>query len=363
MKFLLPTAALTAAVLFAPAADPVLLDHETDKAYRAGVPRSSDGRLRKLAEDPKTLFYDEKAMPPAFQFWQDAAFGVVRVSYNVSATKPVEPFGNANREFPWDVTAGIGDHTNVRTYKFIRLPVPVEVWRQYMADDPRERRRQTPQPREPLPAYRWEFPGGTVVGEVLQIWDPAGEWRTFETRLRTKKDGVWRPEVYKPFEVTVDRAAMPGPFRKLADRLQPGGRRWMEDRRHPVPAFTLNEADEYILPDLTPAEVRAVLASEFKPVRGTAGGANVTSQTDFNIVPKEYTGGTIAVTHKSCMQCHDTVFRPATAFEMNRDWYGRVRGDDGIFSWHPFGPVGTHGDPGLNPKLLAAGLVKPWKSK
>jgi hypothetical protein len=52
-------------------------------------------------------------------------------------------------------------------------------------------------------------------------------------------------------------------------------------------------------------------------------------------------------------------------FEPRRDWYGRIRGSDGIFSFHPFAPESiSHNGSGLpvrlNPRLVEAGIVEPY---
>ncbi len=36
------------------------------------------------------------------------------------------------------------------------------------------------------------------------------------------------------------------------------------------------------------------------------------------------------------MRCHSTTNQSVRTFDARRDWYGRIRGSDGIFSFHPF---------------------------
>jgi hypothetical protein len=61
-----------------------------------------------------------------------------------------------------------------------------------------------------------------------------------------------------------------------------------------------------------------------------------TTNASFHIVPPRYDAGFVEVDPVSCMRCHETVGQHAQSFEFGRDWYGRVRGSDGIFSFHPF---------------------------
>jgi hypothetical protein len=63
------------------------------------------------------------------------------------------------------------------------------------------------------------------------------------------------------------------------------------------------------------------------------------------------------------MRCHETVNHNVQEFEPGRDWYGRIRGSDGIFSFHPFsrGSISFNGSPvsvSMNSELRAAGLLE-----
>ena len=59
-------------------------------------------------------------------------------------------------------------------------------------------------------------------------------------------------------------------------------------------------------------------------------------ETDYHIVPKHFTAGFVEVNRESCMRCHRDTTKHARAHEFGRDWYGRIRGGDNIFSFHPF---------------------------
>jgi hypothetical protein len=63
-----------------------------------------------------------------------------------------------------------------------------------------------------------------------------------------------------------------------------------------------------------------------------------------------------------CIACHKTVLGHAQHFQTNRDWYGRVRGTDSIFSFpmHDDSCVSGNGfnvRPVWNQKLIKAGLL------
>ena len=83
-----------------------------------------------------------------------------------------------------------------------------------------------------------------------------------------------------------------------------------------------------------------------------------TTTAAFHIVPANYAGGFVDVDPESCMRCHDSVGQQAQHFEFGRDWYGRVRGSDGIFSFHPFS-VGSISHNGIGQAVsMRSELVK-----
>jgi hypothetical protein len=88
-----------------------------------------------------------------------------------------------------------------------------------------------------------------------------------------------------------------------------------------------------------------------------------TTRALFHIVPAGYAGGFIDVNPESCARCHDSVGKQAQHFEFARDWYGRVRGSDDIFSFHPFSlgsisPNGIGRPVHMRPELLKAKVLE-----
>jgi len=127
------------------------------------------------------------------------------------------------------------------------------------------------------------------------------------------------------------------------------------------------------LPKIDYALVRKLLDTPFKSALGQewkkgADGAEAfapTTQAAFHIVPKNYKGGFVEVSSNSCMRCHDTTLKHARDFAAFRDWYGRVRGSDNIFSFHIFEPGsisynGFGNEPRLRRQLVDSGLLEQW---
>ena len=90
-----------------------------------------------------------------------------------------------------------------------------------------------------------------------------------------------------------------------------------------------------------------------------------TTTARFHIVPEGYQAGYIAVNRDSCIRCHQTVNRNVALFDAGRDWYGRIRGADGIFSFHPFEPssISDNGYPrgvSLRRVFLDAGVLERY---
>jgi hypothetical protein len=135
---------------------------------------------------------------------------------------------------------------------------------------------------------------------------------------------------------------------------------------------------EALLDPLPPLPARLVetllLETPFKSVLGRAWrqssefdtqGYAPTTEAGFQIVPREYGGAFLEVTSRKCMTCHDTVGMHANDFQFGRDWYGRVRGGDGIFSFHIFEPSCVSGNgigiaPQLRGELLRTGKLQHY---
>jgi hypothetical protein len=104
--------------------------------------------------------------------------------------------------------------------------------------------------------------------------------------------------------------------------------------------------------------------------RGANGAAThaPTTSASFHIVPANYDAGFIEVERASCARCHSTVGMHVRNFDYSRDWYGRIRGSDGIFSFHPFSPGSISGNGfgagvSLRSELIGAGILAHYDSR
>jgi hypothetical protein len=293
-------------------------------------------------------------------------------SYNISAVRS-EPIGNANREFPWGSPAGLHRSSNFKVFRFLDLPKGKAIvwWRERLSGDGGHG------------TFVWQYPAGTTFGEILLVTDPEGYDWTFELRTRTRTDKGWNMNAFRPFTTQAELAAR-------VKELVPNWRERPElvklvkgeDEAEEVSRL-VNEHDRVSfdatalvthLPAIDTKLVRKLLATPFKSALGQEWKKGrdgtyafaPTTDAEFHIVPKNYHGGFVEVSSKSCMRCHDSTLMHARDFQAFRDWYGRVRGSDNIFSFHIFDPSsisysGSAGEPNLRQELIDAGMLKEWQ--
>ncbi len=328
-----------------------LVSQQQEDHLRSSLPKVDDPAVQRMLDDPTLILYTDREMPRAYQFWSGDLQGVHLASYNISAGDG-EPFGNGNREFPWGAPAGTHRTKNVSSFRFLWLPrdedgkpLPV-VW---------HRKRL---PGDSSTGYAWLFPVGTVVGEVLLMRGPDDIRCTFEMRTRTRESDSWGVDVFRPFPRAVD----------LAERIKQLRPNWQENEslvalcRHleePVEFDTHTLSDRQPgrrtfsqsagidnLPELTDNQLvselltktvfRSALGGHWKMDASGNKAFAPTTTAAFHIVPANYDAGFVEVDRQSCMRCHETVNQSVDRFDSLREWYGRIRGSDGIFSFHPF---------------------------
>ncbi len=293
-----------------------------------------------VRKSSSVLFYDSVSMPGVYQvFDQGAGSGAFRVD---------DGSVNANNEFPWNLPAGVPSGSNVKTIRFVQIPEgrPILWWRSRNTDGAFAR-------------FRWQFQEGTRLGELILITNSRGLDRTAELRTRVKKkDGTWSMQAYRPFPTREDfnQAAaaqgvtFEGQFNgSVFQTLNSGHQRdgflgsgWLE-----------------VLPAMAESTVDAMLdATPFKPSKGLQWddrGIVAPTAASYSAVPVGFFAGMIPVDNQSCMRCHDKAGEVVN-LAGERRW--RLRGSDGIFSFHPFDPssIGT-ASLKLNPRLVENGLL------
>ncbi|MCA9227672.1 MAG: hypothetical protein KDA47_18755 [Planctomycetales bacterium] len=358
-----------------------LMSAAKDRQFRAMLPPVEDAEMQRTLEDPALILYTDAEITPAFQDWGSGLPGIHSVMYNISANG-TEPFGNGNREFPWNVAGGTHRTTNVTTFRFLRLPqneqgetLPIVWYRSSQADD-----RQT--------GYSWIYPVGTLFGEVLMMRGPDGKQYVFELRVRSREQSAWKVDLYRPFrnpEQLANRIRELRPqwestpaLTKLVAHLEsePTMKRHTLADNHPHVAFRATAGvdelpavgdDELVRELLTGTTFQSVLGDAWRADQQGVRAFAPTTSAAFHIVPARYDAGFLENDSRSCMRCHDTVNQHVNRFDFGRDWYGHIRGSDGIFSFHPFDPscishngfgVGVR----MNSRLEQAGLLAQYNA-
>ena len=348
-----------------------LVSDRSHALYMTYWPKTNDPWLNEL-KTKDLLFYNEDVMPPAYQDWDGGLQGVHSPSYNISAVRG-EPIGNANREFPWGSPAGLHDSPNFKAFRFLSIPAGKSIlwWRQRL---PRDGSRGT---------YVWQYPAGTTFGEILLVTDPDGYDWTFELRTRTRTDKGWTMNAFRPFTTQAELASR---IKQLVPNWeeQPALAKLVRGEAERESSFRLKNNHDLItfdatalathLPAIDHDLVRKLLDTPFKSAlgqewkRGEDGTEAFapTTEAAFHIIPRNYKGGFVEVSSTSCMRCHDSTLKHARDFQEFRDWYGRVRGSDNIFSFHIFEPgsISYNGfgrEPALRQHLVDAGLLQQWQ--
>ena len=343
------------------------------------MPQVDDPEIQAILDDPRLLVYTDDEMPKAYQFWDGMLQGVHRASYNISANGS-EPFGNGNREFPWNTPAGTHRTQGLRTFRFLWLPRDAQ-GRPYAIAWYRKRLSGDGQM-----GYAWTFPVGTVVGEVLTLPGNDGDY-TFELRVRKREVGDWGVDVFRPFPTALD----------LAERIRELRPDWSEqeelakfcehlESERELPSMTLEDRqpqkrpfvqtmgvdslpalndDKLVAELLTTTTFQSALGATWRFGSNGNRTAAPTTLASFHIVPAKYDAGFVDVDRVSCVRCHETVNQNVSRFNSSRDWYGRIRGSDGIFSFHPFSPHSISGNGysssvSMREEFIRGGLVEKY---
>ena len=355
-----------------------IMPREKEQSLRASIPPITDDVL--AAKINEAMLYTEAEMPRSHQFQmlsggQGNPFTVFISSYQ--RVNNIDPFTNANREPPWDKTGGVDQSAKsavLGEFRFVWLPKqadgrpwPVAVYR-----DPLDKSGSV---NMPIPlGYKWVFPYGAIVGEVLAMRFSDGFMYTYEMRIRTREIDDWEIEIYRPYPTLQSlydklRSIDPNLLAQFST-VQMVQKRTVDN--HPLRRAFTAEAAELVLPGL-PSDVskQLLLTETFKPCMGikfaisegnvTLASFAATTRHADQIVPPNYEAHFLGVDRDSCKKCHETTLMHADRFAQ-RDWYGNVRGSDGILSYLPFDPtsIGMGRQPRLRADLHSAGLVEAY---
>lgn len=338
-------------------------------------------------EKRRIVFYDENTTPQVYQQWDvGGMLGVYSIFRNVSADRS-EPFGNANREFPWK-TGGMDNSDNGHSFKAFILPPgkPITGERRVLpraiskVHDPHHGSYKTfgTDGRE-HPAFTGRYPVGSKIVEVLLVDSGNNKrdwkgWYTFEVRVleKVQDKGLseiktnWKPHWFRALK-NKDHLWELAKGTKYYDAMLGVTSLNIETLKNHHENTVINVTtvvDD--LPRMNADQMRQILQRPFQEVtdvpwlRSQSG--YVTYAGSGGPFPRNFRGGHFS--SKECMACHATVLTHVNDHQMFRDWYGRVRGFDASIS----GPALvdetsiTNGNGYVEPtwsrKLIQAGMLQ-----
>jgi len=359
---------------------------------KARLPKVAWPRLAAVFADATTFWYDHDSMAPSYQETGTPGGGA---NANVDWFRLVAPQNEGRQvydvaakrwKFPFATTAGTDDSTNMRTLDFLSLPrdqagklVPIPI--------------SVKAPRSSTVTWEWQYPNGTLVGEIILIRDGAS-WLPTEVRTRERFAGGWATNVFRPF---AEASALSATIKAKRPGWSQGGTLAAAVQRLDGPASftprrltavgltgTFDHAGHLDdLPDLgDPALVRELLTTTLfvsaygatwkQASDGSRTFAPTTTAT-FSIVPDKFTGGLIEVREASCNRCHKEAARFLTDWFQPLYLYGEVWGKDNIFTFHPFDESrypflddATNGTPvdnrRMNSLLVQNGMIESYSA-
>ncbi len=171
--------------------------------FKAMVPPVADQRLAAILRGDTTMWYDRAALIPGYQDSMGDPVGFRPNTIESILIDLAVPGGHARLfedrghfNFPFGHTGASDRAVGMSVVNFWSPPkdaanrvVPVAYWRS-----------------NNFSRYRWLFPFGTTLGELMITKLPNGQDRVFEIRTRTRYAAGWSVDLFRPFN-TADRLA------------------------------------------------------------------------------------------------------------------------------------------------------------
>lgn len=328
-----------------------------------------------IAANPRVYIYDESTEPKVYQIAYDHPFpGFHLAAYNMSwggnAHTNGDPHGNGNHELPWGVAGGThrckpGNVAGgVVKFTWMLLPEGKPVVWYERPDDPR------------VSPVSWIYPVGTKFGEVILKRCKDGQLRTVEMRTRERLERSWTVDILRPFPTAEhlvkalqtlqgeDQYAGATALLHHVSRPVELPESRMFDQHQRQRAFDTRAAHD-VLPDLDAKTEAALLDNfEFTSALGETWRGDNCFAPEGGVYPDNYDATHLGTTDASCLRCHRDVGTSVKRFARSpeRDWYGNIRGGDGIFSksWNHPSCVSPNGAPRRIVMLHQPGIIERY---
>jgi len=321
------------------------------KKYQALLPSLDNAAIDEAMHSPQTMWYDAKSIVPGYQDSMGDPVGfrpntieniLIDLAVPGGWRRLFQDRGRFN--FPF-ATGGADLSKNFVKVNFWAPPrqggqvIPVVYWKLNFG------------------RWRWLFPAGTRLGEVMMIRYPSGDLRVFEVRVRTRELDKWHNDVFRPYLSAAELAdavkmLRPGwaespALKQAVNQLNNSGSLIPRSLSTDYFKGTFAKVDGHIdeVPDFGEEDLAKDLLQygSFRTVGSLpwkANGAKVAyaagTRSNASIVPAQYDGGLLPVTNDSCLRCHKDAGRQIENFHSDLVAYGELWGEDETFSWHPF---------------------------
>lgn len=342
-------------------------------AYKKNLPQVAFPELNVILRSDQTYWYDSSTVIPAYQDNNGIPVGPVGMRDNSSGHTiglAQHLFKGEHWAFPFGHTAGTDASTNTVVANFLHLPtsqgqrVPVGYYIIRRNDEV---------------TYRWIYPKGTILGEVIYIKSPTDELYVAEIRTRKKYGESWATNVFRPFPTAKHLIAAVKTLRpqyasnpslaSLVQHLENDSTLKplkMEPRLANPPLGVNNRPRGQSATQAIEARLRQVFVGDgaidvIPPIGDKKLVEELLTKTTFvssynlswkknsklktfaastadkfSIVPDNYKAGLIEVNEASCKRCHEHAGNPLRMFDDFTTAYGLMWGNDGIFSFQPF---------------------------
>ncbi|NDC23879.1 MAG: hypothetical protein EBZ49_07095, partial [Proteobacteria bacterium] len=180
-----------------------ILSSKTLGHYRAMLPEVLDPEIDSILKDENTFFYDESSLPSGYQDASKSVVGV-RKSGDSTFVKGAPFIDTSTKKLKvFSHGVGIDPHSSVKVFHFIRRPQRTDGTFETI----KLKKTRGSDYREDGETWNWEFPVGTVSGEVLYSLDSSGEPHVLEVRTRKKSangKNEWESNIFRPFNAEAD---------------------------------------------------------------------------------------------------------------------------------------------------------------
>lgn len=343
----------------------VMSKEEEDK-YRALFPKVESPLMTAVLNDPNLLIIDKAHMAPGYQDPSNPVVGErsTEPGFKGAGFAKDSPFIDKNGHLNlWSFGFGLEQSPSAESFHFIRLPKDEKGALKKI----KVSSHGTSEP-DGGKLYEWEFPVGTISGEVILGTDSEGKKHVLElrTKIKDRSEGPWAADVFRPFPTADSLKTKLDSIVKQNGTLASEAEKVIRELSKPdrlkrvslgMHGYQKGDLDSSggteTLPEMSQALSLALLNEPFKSSLGAEWASEngitafaPTTAQSFGIVPQNNNSGALRVGRESCGKCHERSNTPIREFyEMSHPKYyssivayANTPGNDQQLRFHIFDP-------------------------